>query len=118
MLASVLGGVVGSDTPCEECPRARGDQVGLSREPVCSVSHHLGWGLPSRYWHRLGPGSCADGAVAPWAWPRGKGSGEEEVGPDSPLGSIVGPTHAVKPPPGSVSPLSPKDWLWKLLSTL
>ena len=55
-------------------------------------------------------------------WVRGLGpAGEglaEEFGPASPLSQSSGPAHAVRPPLGSVSPLSPKDWLWKLLSML
>lgn len=49
--------------------------------------------------------------------PAGEGLAEE-FGLASPPFQSSGPARAVRPPLGSVSPLSPKDWLWKLLSTL
>lgn len=50
-------------------------------------------------------------------WARGKGSGPG-VWACFPRLRSSGPAHTVKSPLGSIFPLSPKDWLWKLSSTL
>lgn len=91
-------------------------QVGLSPEPVHpSVSrpedslsrspHHPGTGV-------LGPSGCGS-----MGWAHGKGSGRA-VGACFPRLRTSGPAHTVRLPLGSVFPLGPTDWLWKLLSTL